>query len=986
MISPDGHFIIFASDARLTADDTNSVADTYVVDVTDPSHPVFSSSYRLSRTEPWGTPRPISVRLSSAGGLFVAFGSNASNLSAGTSGNGNIFVVDPSSGHSAVIQESVNAPAVLTASGLIELTGNSTGVTLTVSDQSGHFSAAFDANGNIQWNFSEAKSDFASLLPGQLLSRDYVITLSTAVSTTTIPVKVSIFDADVTVVDVAPVATPVTLAAGTEDTAYVINASTLLAGVTDVDGPTLSITSVSVAGGGGSVVDNHNGTFTYTPAANFNGPVSFNYTASDGSLTSSSTASLTLAAVNDAPVATPMALAAGTEDTVYVINASTLLAGVTDVDGPSLSITAVSVASGGGSVVDNHDGTFTYTPAAGYNGPVSFNYTASDGSLSSSSTASLILSAAADLPPVATPVTLPAGTEDAAYVINAATLLAGVTDVDGPFPLTITSVSVASGGGAIVDNHDGTFTYTPAANFSGPVSFNYTASDGSLTSTSTASLTLAAVNDAPVATPITLAAGTEDTAYVINAATLLAGVTDVDGPFPLTITALSVASGGGSVVDNHDGTFTYTPAANYNGPVSFNYAAFDGLLTSSSTASLTLAAVNDAPVVSGTVTGTANEDDTPKVLNALANASDVDHDTLAVVNVPANLPAGVAYSSILQSFILDPSDAAYQALSAGATTTVTVNYGVSDGTITTPASVSWTITGIDDAPVATPVTLAAGTEDTAYVINASTLLAGVTDVDGPSLSITAVSVASGGGSVVDNHNGTFTYTPATNFSGAVSFNYTASDGSLTSSSTASLVLVAVNDAPVATPVTLAAGQENTAYTINASTLLAGVTDVDGPALSITSLSVASGGGTIVDNHDGTFTYTPAANYSGPVGFNYTASDGSLTSISTASLSLAAVNDAPVATPVTLAAGTEDTAYVINASTLLAGVTDVDGPSLSITAVSVASGGGTIVDNHDGTFTYTPAANYNGPVSFNYTASDGSLTSSSTAESDSRGGQ
>ena len=471
MISPDGHFIIFASDAQLTADDTNSVADTYVVDVTDHSHPVF----KLVSTLADGTVGNAASNLGasiSAGGLFVAFGSSASNFSTASSpGNGNIFVVDPSSGHSAVIQESANAPALLTASGLIELTGNGSGVTLTVSDLSGHFSAAFDANGNIQWNFSEAKSDFASLLPGQLLSRDYVITLSTEISTTTIPVKVSIFDADlsaVPVVDVAPVATPVTLAAGTEDTAYIINAATLLAGVSDVDGPSLSITGLSIASGGGSVVDNHDGTFTYTPAANYSGPVSFNYTASDRSLTSTSTASLTLAAVNDAPIATPVTLAAGTEDTAYIINAATLLAGVSDVDGPSLSITGLSVASGGGAIVDNHDGTFTYTPAANYSGPVSFNYTASDGSLTSSSTASLILAAANDVAPVATPVTLAAGTEDTSYVINASTLLSGVTDVDGPFPLTIIALSVVSGGGAIVDNHDGTFTYTPAANYSGP--------------------------------------------------------------------------------------------------------------------------------------------------------------------------------------------------------------------------------------------------------------------------------------------------------------------------------------------------------------------------------------------------------------------------------------------------------------------------------------------------------------------------------------
>jgi hypothetical protein len=95
--------------------------------------------------------------------------------------------------------------------------------------------------------------------------------------------------------------------------------------------------------------------------------------------------------VNDPPSAVPVTLAPGTEDATYIIHASDLLAGATDPDSPLRSITAVSVASGGGSVVDNHDGTFTYTPAPGYAGPVSFNYTVSDGALTASSTASLTL-------------------------------------------------------------------------------------------------------------------------------------------------------------------------------------------------------------------------------------------------------------------------------------------------------------------------------------------------------------------------------------------------------------------------------------------------------------------------------------------------------------------------------------------------------------------------------------------------------------------
>ena len=452
---------------------------------------------------------------------------------------------------------------------------------------------------------------------------------------------------------------------------------------------------------------------------------------------------------------------------------------------------------------------------------------------------------------------------------------------------------MASGGGNIVNNGNGTWTYTPAANSSGPVSFSYTASDGSLSASSTASLTIGPVNDAPVATPVTLAAGTEDTAYTITAATLLAGVTDVDGP-ALSITAVSVASGGGNIVNNGNGTWTYTPAANSNGPVSFNYTASDGSLSASSTASLTLAAVNDAPVITA-ASLTVAEGGTVLITSASIGVTDPDSSSFAftVSNVThgafQTTTDGVTWTNATTFTTADLAASHVRFVHDGSVTAPTFSIQANDGAALNNLSNifvgSVSFNNVNHAPVATPVTLAAGTEDTAYTITAATLLAGVTDVDGQALSITSVSVASGGGSIVNNGNGTWTYTPAANSNGPVSFNYTASDGSLSASSTASLTLAAVNDAPVATPVTLAAGTEDTAYTITAATLLAGVTDVDGPALSITSVSVASGGGSIVNNGNGTWTYTPAANVNGPVSFNYTASDGSLSASSTASLTI-----------------------------------------------------------------------------------------------------
>ncbi|MFZ2156916.1 MAG: cadherin-like domain-containing protein, partial [Bradyrhizobium sp.] len=210
VISPDGHFIIFASDAHLTSGDTNAVTDTYVVDVSDPGNPV----YRLVSNLADGTQPDAASNLGAAisiGGLYVAFGSSASNLSQGdTPGTGDIFLADSTSGHSAIIRETANSPSILEASGIITLTGDHNGVTLGVSDPTGRFTAEFDANGNIVWHFSEPRSDFASLLPGQFAIQNFTITLSNGVGTTTIPVRVSIYDADQPVTTV--VANPGTIA------------------------------------------------------------------------------------------------------------------------------------------------------------------------------------------------------------------------------------------------------------------------------------------------------------------------------------------------------------------------------------------------------------------------------------------------------------------------------------------------------------------------------------------------------------------------------------------------------------------------------------------------------------------------------------------------------------------------------------------------------------------------------------------------------
>jgi VCBS repeat-containing protein len=134
----------------------------------------------------------------------------------------------------------------------------------------------------------------------------------------------------------------------------------------------------------------------------------------------------------------------------------------------------------------------------------------------------------------------------------------------------------------------------------------------------------------------------------------------------------------------------------------FTYAIRLGNGTLSwATATVQIAGVTDAPVltVTGPVTGNAVEDGAAVALDALANASDSDPTrNLAVVNIPAALPAGVTYDAQTHAFALDPSVLAYQYLAQDQPTTVTVSYSITDGLNVTPTSVSWTVTGANDAP------------------------------------------------------------------------------------------------------------------------------------------------------------------------------------------------------------------------------------------------------------------------------------------------
>ena len=485
-------------------------------------------------------------------------------------------------------------------------------------------------------------------------------------------------------------------------------------------------------------------------------------------------------------------------------------------------------------------------------------------------------------PPIASPVTLAAIAEDSGgRLITQAELLAGVIDPDGP-SLTITALSIAGGSGTLVDNGDGTWTYTPALNDDTAVSFNYTVFDGFESASSTASLDITPVDDAPDAGPVTLTAIAEDSGTrTITQAELLVGVSDVDGGASPSVASLVIASGNGTLVANEDGTWSYTPASNDDTSVSFTYTLSTG---ASSTATLDITPVNELPVLTGDLTAAVLEGGVHAITGSDLGFTDPDdgaadviftvsnpvNGTVLVNGEPATSFTGEQLANGLVSFQHDGSE------TATASFDVSVEDGNEDDSTSTSSTFNFTVTTTNEPPIASPVTLAAIAEDSGgRLITQAELLAGVIDPDGPSLTITALSIAGGSGTLVDNGDGTWTYTPALNDDTAVSFNYTVFDGFESASSTASLDITLVDDAPDAGPVTLTAiAEDSGTRTITQAELLVGVSDVDGGASpSVASLVIASGNGTLVANEDGTWSYTPASNDDTSVSFTYTLSTG-----------------------------------------------------------------------------------------------------------------
>ncbi|HFD3976337.1 TPA: tandem-95 repeat protein, partial [Vibrio parahaemolyticus] len=587
----------------------------------------------------------------------------------------------------------------------------------------------------------------------------------------------------------------------------------------------------------------------------------------------------------DKPLATtPVTLDAIEEDGgSIIITTEELLSNVDDEDKDTSSVENLIIDKGNGTLVDNGDGTWTFTPQIDDDTEVSFTFDIiDDEDLVVSGSANLDILPINDAPNAENDVITTE--EDTAVTID---VLVNDSDVEGDV-LSIQSASVPSEQGS-VDIVDGKLVFTPAENFNGEATITYIVTDGDLTDEAKVTVTVTPVNDSPVAVDDTVSTQ-EDTVVTID---VLPNDSDVDGD-KLSIQSASVPEAQGKV-EIVEGKLVFTPAENFNGDAEITYTVTDGQLTDEAKVTVTVNPVNDAPTIKVDAVESITEDavSTDTVVATLTvRDTDTSEDQLTV-----SLENNSNGYFVLVGDEVKLTQAGVDAVNNDELNLkdLTISASVSDGVNPTASdSDSLIVNRVNDAPTIKVDAVESITED---AVSTDTVVATLTvrDTDTPEDQLTV--------SLENNSNGYFVLVgnevkltqagvDAVNNDELnlkdLTISASVSDGvNPTANDSDSLIVNRVNDAPVAKDDT-AITDEDTPVTID---VLPNDTDADGDKLSVESASVPKEQG-MVEVVNGKLVFTPAENFNGHAEITYTVTDGELTDEAKVSVTVNPVNDAP----------------------------------------------------------------------------------------------
>jgi uncharacterized repeat protein (TIGR01451 family)/CSLREA domain-containing protein len=732
----------------------------------------------------------------------------------------------------------------------------------------------------------------------------------------------------------APAFTSTPVTSATEDAPY--NYSITAA---DVDaGDTLTITAPTkpswltlTATGNGTA------TLSGTPLNEHVGTHNVVLELTDGTVTVQQSFTITVTNTNDAPTFTSTPVTAATEDAPYSYSIT-----AADVDaGDSVTLTAPTkpawltfTVTGPGTA------TLTGTPSNADVGTHNVVLEVTDGTATTQQSFTITVANTNDAPAF-TSTSVTTATEDSAYSYSITS-----SDVDAGDTLTITAPTKPSWL-TLTPTGNGTATLsgTPLNQHVGTHNVVLELTDGAATVQQSFTITVTNTNDAPAFTSTPVTGATEDApySYSITAA-------DVDAGDSVTLTAPTkpawltfTVTGPGTA------TLTGTPSNADVGTHNVVLEATDGTATTQQSFTIMVANTNDAPAFTSTPVTSATED---APYNYSITAADADTGDTLTITAPTKpswltLTATGNGTATLSGTPLNEHVGTHN-----------VVLELTDGTVTVQQSFTITVANTNDAPTFTSTPVTAATENTPYSYSIATA-----DVDaGDSVTLTAPTKPAWlTFTVTGSGTATLTGTPSNADVGNHNVVLEATDGTATVQQSFTIVVANTNDAPVFTSTPVTTATQNSPYHYAVTAL-----DSDAGDTIAIAATVKPSWLTLTDNGNGTATLsgTPLNQHVGTHNVVLQVTDGSATAEQSFTITVANVNDAPVAVGdhTTTNQGAPVTIDVV------ANDSDADGDTLTVIAASTpAHGTATCAGTQ---CTYTPAPGYHGPDGFTYTISDG----------------
>ncbi|WP_102385552.1 tandem-95 repeat protein [Vibrio cyclitrophicus] len=874
---------------------------------------------------------------------------------------------------------------------------------------------------------------------------------------------------------------PVNDIAVVEDVAYTIEEDgsltftdeQLLAGASDIDGDELSVADVSYTGAEGVFTDNGDGTYTFAPNENFNGEVSLDFSVSDGTETVDANIDVTVTDVNDAPVAGATSYQMN-EDGTITLSPEQLIANSSDVDG-EVSLESVTYSGSDGSLVQNDNGSVTFTPSENFNGDISLDVVVTDDDGATATTTAGIEVLAVNDGPESEEVELTTA-EDSTILITQDMLLAQATDIDNTADeLSASGLQIDPSLGELLDNEDGTWSFTPNENFNGDVPMTFNVSDGQETISVDGNIDVTPVNDAPEA-PMIEMQGEEDVVMVIDPAYIADQVTDLDGD-EISIESITVrAPANATLTQQPDGMYHLVTTQDFNGLVELGYQATDGEEVVDGSLNVDVIPVNDAPFNVGNAMMTTNEDgaftfDAGDLMNLFGDIDTADLVVSRIITAdgedggevtdngdgtwtftPTGDFAGVSDLQVVVSdgefetvldvpvYVRPAADGAVistdhdgplvfgedetghlglnvglvddsETLSNLVMTGFPVGFEVTDGVntvmITEPGQYidlfDWDISNIQMTPpedfhgeffvTVSATTVDYGDEPEAFedgidsgdfetlagdsiILTADDLIGLAENVDADSDDeVKLVHLADRSqGEIVDNGDGTWTFTPASGFTGEADIAYVIDkDGVLHDEQTGVVVKEGdsrENATPEINSITTTEIAADTTLSFTDEDMLANLSDAEGDSLSIESVSLMEGQGVIESDNQGNYQFTPAEDYTGDVQVGFIATDGENRIESFFNVDIQDAEELALSEGYVLAG---DGSLIITESQLVdeLGVSD----SAQVADVADANDAGFFAESGEGQWTYWPNEDFDGNLAMNVEVNDGSEVSS-----------